>query len=360
MMNKNWYVIGLMSGTSLDGVDLVYVKISRNKAYDFEILQTKSINYSEIWKNKLQKAFSFSGEKLTRLDADYGIYLGELVVDFIGENNIDKVDFIASHGHTIFHNPSQNYTLQIGSGAHLSTKTGKKVICDFRTQDVALGGQGAPLVPIGDQILFSEYDFCLNIGGFANVSYDNGSDRIAYDICPANIVLNLFTRLEGFDYDDKGKMASKGAINQELLDKLDALEFYGQDQPKSLGYEYVIESILPIFSEFDLSFEDRLRTFVEHSASQIATSINEAASNFDEEELKVLITGGGALNDFMIQRIKDLTNAQIVIPSRDIIDFKEALLFAFLGVLKDQDEVNCLRSVTGAIKDHSSGVIYNV
>ena len=360
MMNKNWHVIGIMSGTSLDGVDLAYVKISRNRAYDFEILQTKSINYSEIWKNKLQKAFSYSGEKLTKIDAEYGIYLGELVMDFLAENDIEKLDFIASHGHTIFHNPEQNYTLQIGSGAHLSATTGKKVICDFRTQDVALGGQGAPLVPIGDQVLFSNYDFCLNIGGFANVSYDNWADRIAYDICPANIVLNLFTRLEGFDYDDKGRMASKGTVNKQLLEKLDALEFYTQEQPKSLGYEYVVDMILPIFAEFDLTFEDRLRTFVEHIATQIASCINEAATNFDEEELTVLITGGGAFNDFMIQRIKDLTNAQIVIPSRDIIDFKEALLFAFLGVLKDQEEVNCLKSVTGACRDHSSGVIYSV
>ncbi len=209
-------------------------------------------------------------------------------------------------------------------------------------------------------LLFSDYDFCLNIGGFANVSFDYLDERIAYDICPANIVLNHFTRLQGFDYDDKGRMASEGSINQALLTKLNALDFYEQEQPKSLGYEFIADVILPIFAGFDLSLEDKLRTFIEHSAIQISDNINEASANFDKEELQVLITGGGALNDFMIERIREHTNAQIVIPSKEIIEFKEALLFAFLGVLKDQEEVNCLKSVTGAIKDHSSGVIYNI
>ncbi len=360
MIDKNWYVIGLMSGTSLDGVDLAYVKISRKRGYHFEILKTESVNYSEIWKNRLKNAFGYSGEKLTKIHADYGLFLGELASDFIAKNKIENLDFIASHGHTIYHDPGQNYTLQIGSGAHLACRSGVKVICDFRVQDVAMGGQGAPLVPIGDMLLFSDYDFCLNIGGFANVSFDYLDERIAYDICPANIVLNHFTRLQGFDYDDKGRMASKGSINEALLTRLNALPFYEQEQPKSLGYEFIADVVLPIFADFDIALEDKLRTFIEHSAIQISDNINEASVNFDKEELQVLITGGGALNDFMIERIRDLTNAQIVIPSKEIIEFKEALLFAFLGVLKDQEEVNCLKSVTGAIKDHSSGVIYNI
>lgn len=360
MMDKKWHVIGMMSGTSLDGVDLAYVKITRNKGYHFEILKTKSVNYSEMWKRRLQNAFEYKGEKLTKMHADYGIFLGDLAKDFIVKNKIENLDFIASHGHTIFHDPEQHYTLQIGSGAHIASQAGKKVICDFRVQDVALGGQGAPLVPIGDHLLFSEYDFCLNIGGFANVSFDNGIDRIAFDICPTNIVLNHFTREQGFEYDDKGKMAAKGLVNDDLLYKLNSLEFYEQEQPKSLGYEFIVDTVLPIFKEFDLTFEDKLRTFVEHSAIQISSNINEISANFDKESLQVLITGGGAFNDFMIERIREHTNARIVIPSKKIIEFKEALLFAFLGVLKDQEEVNCLKSVTGAIKDHSSGVIYNV
>jgi anhydro-N-acetylmuramic acid kinase len=360
MATKTWRVIGLMSGTSLDGVDLAYVKITLNRGYHFEIFKTKSVEYSELWKNKLNAAFSYSGEKLVKLDVDYGNYLGDLVCDFTADNGIEKLDFIASHGHTIFHDPDRGYTLQIGSGSHLSARTGKKVICDFRDQDVALGGQGAPLVPIGDQLLFSEYDLCLNLGGFANISYDNGPGRIAYDICPVNIVLNYYTRKIGLEFDDRGKLASGGRVNSRLLDRLNSLEFYKEDKPKSLGYEFLDKTILPLLEEFDLSMEDVLRTFVEHSAFQISKEINQIASVLNKEKATTLITGGGAYNDFLIKRIRELSTGDIVLPSREIIDYKEALIFALLGVLRDQGEVNCLKSVTGASKDHSSGVVYEV
>ena len=360
MMNKNWHVIGLMSGTSLDGVDLVYVKISRNKGYGFEILQTESINYSEIWKNELKEAFAYSGRKLIKIDTDYGVFLGELVRKFILKNEIKNLDFIASHGHTIFHKPEENYTLQIGNGAHLAHAAQVKVICDFRIQDVAMGGQGAPLVPIGDQLLFSEYDMCLNIGGFANISYFDGSNRVAYDICPANIVLNHFTRIHGFDFDDKGMMASRGAENKDLLKELNDLAFYAMERPKSLGYEFVQDIVLPLIASYDITFDDVLRTLVAHMAFQISNEINKINMHSKNKGTNVLITGGGAYNDFMIDRIRYLSHADIVIPSKETIEFKEALIFALLGVLKDQEEVNCLSSVTGASKDHSGGIIYNV
>lgn len=359
MANKNWHVIGLMSGTSLDGVDLVYAKFTLNQGYTFEILQKKSIVYSEIWKNRLQDAFGYSGEKLTILDADYGKFLGELVMNFRLENGIENLDFVASHGHTIFHRPEQGYTLQIGSGAHLAAACKSKVICDFRTQDVALGGQGAPLVPIGDLLLFRKYDFCLNIGGFANISYQDNDERIAYDICPTNIVLNHFTRKIGMEYDDKGMMASEGKVNKDLLSELDGLGFYKEEQPKSLGYEFVVEEVLPIIDRYDLPIKDILRTFIEHDAHQISDVINRAADNIENEDPIVLVTGGGAFNTFMIDRIAALSRPRIEIPSKEIIDFKEALVFAFLGILKDQGEVNCLKSVTGASWDHCGGVVYN-
>ena len=359
MANKNWHVIGLMSGTSLDGVDLVYVKFTLNQGYTFEVLKKKSIVYSELWKNKLQEAFGYSGEKLTKTDSDYGIFLGELVLNFISENEIEKLDFIASHGHTIFHRPEQGFTLQIGSGAHLSAECNNKVICDFRTQDVALGGQGAPLVPIGDLLLFNAYDFCLNLGGFANISYQDEELRMAYDICPTNIVLNHYTRKIGLEYDDKGMMAAKGQVDQGLLSALDELPFYNQEQPKSLGYEFVVDVVLPIIERFPNKTEDILCTFVEHAAGQIASVINSVIAKKDNNNDRVLVTGGGAFNTFMIDRISSLTEAEIVIPSTEIIEFKEAIIFAFLGVLKDNGEVNCLKSVTGAYRDHSSGVIYN-
>ena len=360
MTNKKWHVIGLMSGTSLDGVDLAYVKFTFDQAYDFVILEKESIKYSELWKKKLQDAFSFSGEKLTKLSADYGKFLGELVLDFIGKYDIKNPDFVASHGHTIFHRPEQGYTLQIGNGASLSAASGCKVICDFRTQDIALGGQGAPLVPIGDQLLFQDYDFCLNLGGFANISYQKKGQRLAFDIGPANIVLNHYTRQIGLEYDDKGMMASGGNLHKGLLKALDALPFYTLKQPKSLGYEFVVETILPLIDRFGLKAEDILRTFTEHIAGQIAMVINRVALSGKKTDQKTLVTGGGAFNDFLIQRIAAFSASEMVIPSDEIIEFKESLIFAFLGLLRDRNEMNCLSSVTGASKDHSSGIIYNV
>lgn len=359
MKNKKWFVIGLMSGTSLDGLDLVYVKIELNKGYHFEILETEALNYSDIWKNKLKDAFGFSGEKLCFLDAEYGKFLGNRVLDFMDKKGIEKVDFIASHGHTIFHDPKRGYTLQIGNGAQLAATVKRKVICDFRTQDVALGGQGAPLVPIGDQLLFSQYDFCLNLGGFANISYENNIQRIAYDICPVNIVLNHFTRLQGIEYDDAGRMASKGKVNKDLLKELNDLEYYKEAAPKSLGYEFVVDIQLPLIEKYTLSLNDLLATCVEHSALQIAAVVNTIELMEKGEHFSMLVTGGGAYNDYLISRIKALSKVEVIVPAREIIEFKEALIFALLGVLRDQEEVNCLRTVTGASHDHSGGQIFN-
>lgn len=358
MKNKIWKVIGVMSGTSLDGVDLIFVKIERNKAYSFEILQTEAVNYSEKWKNKLQDAFSFSGEDLTRTDVEYGKFLSETINSFISKNSLEEIDFIASHGHTIFHNPDQHYTLQIGDGSVISAETGIKVICDFRKQDLAFGGQGAPLVPVGDRLLFADYDFCLNLGGFSNISFEKNGKRKAFDISPVNIVLNHFTRKIGLEYDDGGKMASKGKLNQQLYNQLNDLPFYTDEKPKSLGYEFVVDVILPMIEKYDLPVEDILYTFIEHAAYQIGRVLNLNKSS--DRKNNVLITGGGAFNTHLISRISSFTEVDVVIPEKTIIDYKEALIFALLGVLKDQEEVNCLKSVTGARKDHSSGVIFQI
>ena len=359
MANKKWYVIGLMSGTSLDGLDLAYVKIELNKGYHFEILETESINYSDMLKKSLSEAFDYSAEKLSFLDADFGKFLGREVLNFIEKNDLEKIDFIASHGHTIFHNPAEGYTLQIGNGAHLAAMANQKVICDFRTQDVALGGQGAPLVPIGDHLLFSDYDFCLNLGGFANISYEKGLSRIAYDICPANIILNHFTRTIDLEFDDKGQLAAKGSVDSALFNELNNLDFYQETQPKSLGYEFIVESVFPIIKGYDLPLEDILATCIEHSAYQISIVVNKTINEIEKDGLRMLVTGGGAFNDYLISRIAAMSKVEIVIPSREIIEYKEALIFAFLGVLKNEEEINCLKSVTGARMDHSSGVIYN-
>ncbi|MBE7629151.1 anhydro-N-acetylmuramic acid kinase [Tenacibaculum piscium] len=351
-MNDDFYfIIGLMSGTSLDGIDLVFVKFDKKNYKDFKILAAETIAYSNAWKGKLQEAISFSKDDLLLLDIEYAVLLSEEINVFIKKNNITYIDFIASHGHTILHQPDKGITLQIGYGKVIAENTQQKVICDFRTQDVALGGQGAPLVPIGDELLFSQYDFCVNLGGFANVSYQKKAQRIAFDICPVNIVLNHYVQKLGFAYDDKGQIAKSSKINEEVLAKLNALDFYKKSAPKSLGLEWVQEIIFPLIDASEKNIPIILRTFIEHSAIQIGKIIHKNDA--------VLITGGGVFNDFLINRIEFYAEQKIEIPSKGLINYKEALIFAFLGLLRSENQVNCLESVTGAKKDHSSGVIFN-
>ncbi|WBX70750.1 anhydro-N-acetylmuramic acid kinase [Tenacibaculum retecalamus] len=351
MNNDFYFVIGLMSGTSLDGIDLVYVQFDKKDYKNFRILTADTISYTDYWKEKLQTAIHFPEEYLLKLDAKYGELLGTEINLFIKKNKIKNIDFIASHGHTVLHQPDDGITLQIGNGKVISEITNKKVVCDFRTQDVNYGGQGAPLVPIGDELLFSNYDYCVNLGGFANVSFKENENRIAFDICPVNIVLNHYVQKLGFEYDDKGKIASKGKINKELLEKLNALDFYDKNPPKSLGLEWVQSTIFPLIDKMEHDIPIILRTFIEHSAIQIGKIIRNNES--------ILITGGGVFNSFLMGRIEFYAEIKIKIQSTELINYKEALIFAFLGMLRVENQVNCLRSVTGAKKDHSSGVIFN-
>lgn len=351
MAAKKWQVIGLMSGTSLDGVDLVQVTFTDENQYEYKINHAKTYAYSDDWRKKLKNAFYATAEEITLLNVNYGRFLGRLINDFIQEFSIKEIDFIASHGHTIFHNPSQKYTLQIGDGASIATTTNLKVVCDFRSQDVALGGQGAPLVPIGDLLLFSEYDYCLNLGGFANISYQDTGERKAFDICPVNVVLNYYAEKLGLPFDENGKLASEGIVHQELLNTLNELPFYTNSSPKSLGVEFVKSEIFPLIEKFSLSEKDVLRTFVEHIAMKIAEKVNPSK--------KILVTGGGTYNLFLINRIIKISKVNVIIPSDLLINYKEALIFALLGVLRINKEFNCLKSVTGATKDHCSGLIFN-
>ncbi|WP_298780572.1 anhydro-N-acetylmuramic acid kinase [uncultured Polaribacter sp.] len=350
-MNKSEvFSIGLMSGTSLDGIDLVYVKFNKNNYKDFEIIYAETISYADDWKKKLQNGIHFSKDELTKLNIDYGYLLGDVLNDFISKFQIKKIDFIASHGHTILHQPEKGITLQVGDGQIIADKTKQKVICDFRTQDVQLGGQGAPLVPIGDELLFSEYDYCLNLGGFANISYKKENKRIAFDICAVNIVLNKYAEQLGFNYDDEGKIAASGTFLMQLEADLRMLDFYQQKPPKSLGLEWVEKEIFPKLESSKRKPEDLLKTFTDHIAWAIAKPIHKGA--------KVLLTGGGTYNKYLISKIKTFKNIEIIIPNKEFIEFKEALIFAFLGLLKLENQVNCLKSVTGASENHSSGKIY--
>ncbi|MCY1723137.1 anhydro-N-acetylmuramic acid kinase [Prolixibacteraceae bacterium Z1-6] len=355
-MNKNRMhsgtikAIGVMSGTSLDGLDIAAVEFQlQDKKWSFKLCEAKTISYSKDWEEQLKFSPSLHGEELTALHSKYGSFIGEQVKHFIESTNFAP-SIIASHGHTVFHQPEKGYTLQIGNGAAIAAKTNVLTVSDFRTGDVALGGQGAPLVPIGDQLLFSEYSYCLNLGGFANISFGKDGTRQAFDNCPVNFVLNHFAEKKGLPYDKNGDLGRHGNINTELLDRLNKIPFYQLTPPKSLGREWVETEFFPVLNQFNISDADKMRTVYEHVAIQITNSISGKG--------KMLITGGGAFNSFLIERIKALTTTELIIPSKEIIDFKEAIIFAFLGVLRINNINNCLASVTGAKKDSCGGVVY--
>ena len=339
-----------MSGTSLDGIDLAHITFEIGDTWSFQILNSETVTYPENWKHKLSKLVSFDLKTLKAIDEDYTLYLAGVINGFLRKYQLNEIDAICSHGHTALHQPSENMTYQIGNLPILSKLTGHTVICDFRIQDVKYNGQGAPLVPIGDRLLFSQYDYCINLGGFANISSEVQDYRIAYDICPVNIVMNRFAEQLGFEYDKGGNIAKSGTIDQDLLRVLNSLEYYKQLPPKSLGLEWTESFVFPILTNSKISEEDILRTFVEHIAIQIAKSF--------KVNSKVLFTGGGTFNTFLLDRIKAQKQFELIVPTNDIIDYKEALIFGLLGVLKLRKEVNCLSSVTGADCDHSSGVIY--
>lgn len=349
---KSYNVIGIMSGTSLDGVDLAYCKFTYQEGvWTYKILKALSIAYQDSWKNKLSNGFNLNAEQLVDLSINYGEYLGNLALDFIQSNSLN-VDFIASHGHTIFHKPEQAITLQIGDGQELARICKTPVIFDFRSLDVQLGGQGAPLVPIGDQLLFGNFDYCLNLGGFANISFEENKKRNAFDICGVNIVINSLCERIGKSYDHNGEIAASGEIIPDLLDKLNNLEFYQQKPPKSLGREWIEENILPLLSNNSIKTEDLLRTYYEHICQQITAVINEKTKS------SVFITGGGAHNQFLMKLFKE-SGLNCIKASDELIDFKETLIFAFLGVLRMRNEVNCLSSVTGATRNCCGGRIVN-
>lgn len=352
-MSNSAVVVGIMSGTSLDGVDIACCKIwIKNNKWFYKIIAAETVAYNKTWFMRLQNAENNSAYTLALINTDYGHYLGQQVKQFITKYRLNP-DFISSHGHTIFHQPENKLTLQIGSGAAIAAECGLPVVCDFRSKDIALGGQGAPLVPIGDELLFNQYSFCLNIGGFANVSFSRRSKRLAYDICPANIVLNFLAGKLGKKYDNEGMLARKGKVDKYLITQLNNLSYYKSKTPKSLGKEWVVQTIFPLLKKSGLNPFDQLRTFTEHAAIQIANACKSKNGN-----KTILITGGGAYNFFLIERIKAHTNASIVIPDKKTIEFKEAIIFALLGLLRMRGEINCLHSVTAAKESVVGGCVY--
>ena len=345
-----FHAIGLMSGTSLDGLDLCFAKFTKiNLVWNYEIIQAETLSYSDLWEGKLRNSINLKAEELFELNAKFGFYLAKKTQEFIEKYSLKNIDVIASHGHTVFHRPEKKYTVQIGDGKAIKILTKIPVVYDFRSQDVLMGGNGAPLVPIGDELLFSEFDACLNLGGFSNISFKKNGKRIAFDICPVNIVLNYFAHYLGKDFDENGDFAKAGKVNSDILKKLNSFEYYHQNPPKSLGIEWVNANIFPeLRTEIP---ENNLATFTEHVAFQIAEI-------FKKNRFRnVLFTGGGTYNAYLLERIKSKTSTELIVPSTELIDFKEALIFALMGVLRIKNEINILSSATGSSAYHCSGIL---
>ena len=356
-------VIGLMSGSSLDGLDIAWVEFQENGGkWNYTILESGCYAYNEEWIQRLKNATALPALDYQLLHVDYGHLTGKLVNRFIEEHQLNyQVALIASHGHTTFHFPSKKMTAQLGDGAAIAAETGLPVVTDLRALDIAFGGQGAPIVPIGEKMLWSEYDYFLNLGGIANISL-KADHYIAFDICPANRVLNMLANDTGKNYDDGGEMAAGGSVNSALLEKLNQLDFYKLPHPKSLANDFGTDVVYPLIKNSGCSIPDALRTYVEH----IAVQIRDAISNLKNQQQasgnqQLLATGGGVFNSFLLKRIKENLkelNIEVIVPDAKLVNYKEALIMAFIGVLRWRQENNVLSSVTGAARDSIGGALW--
>ncbi|MCB0400889.1 MAG: anhydro-N-acetylmuramic acid kinase [Flavobacteriales bacterium] len=344
---ERYNVIGIMSGTSLDGLDLCYATFTHSDRWEYTVHKTLTLPYPSGMKGRLKQTMTCSGLELSLIDNELGNFIGNAVRHFLKEKRIParQIDFVASHGHTVFHQPEKQLTLQIGNGANIAAITKLSVVCDFRSVDLVLHGNGAPLVPIGDRLLFGEYDSCVNLGGIANISFEKNKKRMAFDICPVNLVFNHLANRMGLELDKGGEIARSGKLDKPLLAKLNKLSYYQQLPPKSLGYEWVAARVFP---KLEGNTADLLHTFTEHAAQQIAHHLKG----------KALFTGGGTYNTYFMERIAHYADQEPFIPAPSLIEFKEALIFGFLGVLRWKHEKNVLKSVTGSSADHAGGCIY--
>ncbi len=352
---KSHAIIGLMDGTSLDGLDISYCRYDKGLQGDwsYKLIAYQTLKHPASIAKRMNESKSLSPEELLKLDKDLAEFYSGAVNSFISDNHVDKNELsaIASHGHTVYHQPEKRFTLQIGCGETLAYLTGVKVINDFRQKDVAAGGQGAPLVPIGDKLIFSDQaDTFINIGGFTNVTFIRGEVK-AFDICPGNLPLNRIANEMNESFDRDGRIASSGHVDTDILSKLNQLPYYDVSPPKSLGTEWLDHEFIPLLSAIK-DPSDRMRTCVEHIAQQIGQQLDNSSSD------STLITGGGAFNTFLIERIRANSKSKIIIPSKEIIEYKEAIVFGLLGALYLENSINILSSVTGAPHDSIGGVLH--
>lgn len=354
--------IGLMSGSSLDGLDMIFAEFNESAGkWNFKIKCAACIEYDDGWVSKLQDAIYLSARDYQLLNVAYGRYLGKMVNEFIEEFNLQhQVSLIASHGHTTFHLPEKRMTHQLGDGATIAAETMLPVVSDLRIMDVAFGGQGAPIVPMGEKLLFPDHQYFLNIGGIANISLHKGGETIAFDICAANRVLNMLANEKNKPYDEEGKMASSGKVDQELLGQLNKLDYYTILAPKSLANSFGTDIVFPLIKKNNLSAEDALCTYVEHIAIQVKNSFTNHSGTIGTMQ-QLMITGGGAFNHFLMSRISNHLkeiNFEIYIPDKEVVTYKEALIMALLGVLRWREQYTTIASVTGASRNSIGGALW--
>ena len=353
-----------MSGSSLDGLDIAFVEfVETGGQWTYEIIHTGCTGYSNEWTEKLKNAVSLTALEYQLLHTAYGHYIGKQVNAFIEKYALEhKVNLVGCHGHTTFHLPQQQMTAQLGDGAAIAAETGLHVVSDLRSLDIALGGQGAPIVPIGEKLLFAGYDYFLNVGGIANISINENGKYIAYDICAANRVLNMLAAENGLAYDEGGRLAAAGKVNETLLAQLNKLDYYGRPYPKSLANSFGVDVIYPVIKAAGISVEDGLRTYTEHIAGQVRNAVDHGQQTInDQVGKKILVTGGGALNVFLIERIKKILaplNVEVVVPDEKTVQYKEALIMALIAILRWREEENVLNSVTGASRGSVGGALW--
>jgi anhydro-N-acetylmuramic acid kinase len=336
-----------MSGTSLDGLDVAICEFTCDPTWSGRILQFNMFDFSESLRSSLKNSMILTAEELWKLDKSWAHFAAECVSKTSPELLL-RVQLLSSHGHTVFHNPQDGYSVQIGSGAVLAAQSNLPVVCDLRSLDIAYGGQGAPLVPLVDSTLFSEYTACLNLGGFANISILPK----AWDIGVCNNLLNILAREKGVEYDAEGSIAKSGKIIGDLLQQMLSIPYHRLPPPKSLGVEWMQKELYPLLEKVaDHPLEDRMRTAVEYIAISIVNDCPKAG--------KILVTGGGAFNRFLIQRLNELGDGvEFYLPDSEVINGKEAFAFAFLGLLRWLGKPNVLKSTTGARKESSGGAVW--
>jgi len=335
----------------MDGLDLALVRFEHDGKWSFHVLGTGTTPFSAELLQTIEKAFSGNAFDLAFAHKTIGKAFGKMALDLLSVSS-EKADLISSHGHTIFHQPELSMTFQAGSGAEIAAITGIDTVCDLRTTDISLGGQGAPLVPVGEKALFPDHNLFLNLGGIANISI-HGEKTRAFDICHCNMILNTLAVEVNKPFDENGDLARSGNIDQHLHDRLSQSMTVHEKGPHSIGREHFEGSLASLLEDIHLSTEDKLRTSVEVIATCIAEALN------GQKGSTVMVTGGGAYNAFLIERIREISKATLFIPESTIVEFKEAIIFAFLGLLRSLNKPNCFKDVTGAKADNIGGAIYS-